>query len=278
MITERGLQGFSCARTGERHGFEVCEACADPCHPLPLLMAMSKQREIVDGVYSVTELSRPAQAVYLSRHFPYWVEPESQIFMLTGSAIHSVLETGHKHITNKAEHIVEAYSEIEFDLPNGHVKLRGTPDYYDVRGKTLWDYKNIKAYPAKKLKAATNLAWNAEDYFAQLNIYRAVFFPEAEHLKLECIIMGWTNQDGIRDGLRPIEQINVPMGSVADVTTWVKNRLDLFLLNEKDQTTIPLCAKADRWEDKSGKPLRCMKYCNASADCKQHKAWKDGVK
>ncbi len=271
MTCERGLQGFICPQGEGNTPFAFCEgACPDPCYPIPLLMAMSRQREIVDGLYSVTELSKPAQQVYLTRHNPWWVEPESQIFMLTGSAVHHVLEDGHKRITNKGDHIVEALNEVTIDTPLGPVRLRGTPDYYDVRRKILWDYKNSKSYPVRKLKNSGGLAWDSEDYFVQLNVYRTLFFPEAERLKLLCVVMGWTNQDMIRDGVRKIEEIDVPMGDMEEVREWVVRRLALFMENEQDPSTIPPCTKADMWVDKYNNPRRCAEYCAVNRVCPQY--------
>ena len=89
------LMGFKCQYGNV--SFDYCQhKCPDPCHPLPLLASLLSFRKVVPGVYSVTEILKPYQLIYLSRHNEWWATPESLIWMVSGSAAHSIIEEGVK--------------------------------------------------------------------------------------------------------------------------------------------------------------------------------------
>jgi hypothetical protein len=146
--------------------------------------------------------------------------------------------------------------------------LRGTYDYWDNPRKTIFDYKNSKVFPVKKMKEAEKAKdWRGDDYFTQLNIYRAFFKPEAEHLKLEVLVQGWTKRDGAA-GIKKIETIEVPIAPIAEVKAWVMNRLALIVAHEKG-TKYPACTQDETWNG-----VRCAEYCVASEFCGQFKGSK----
>jgi hypothetical protein len=252
--------------------FSACEDCQSRCHPLPVLMAMVEQREVVPGDYSTTEILRPLQAMYLSRHNDFYIAPSKYIYMLNGTAVHSVIEEGGKKIVNQDKHQMEQAFREEI-LPG--MFLTGRPDYYDDAG-TLWDFKNSKAYTVKKIKSASmnKVSWASEDYFAQLNIYRTYKYPEAKKLKLYFLVQGWTKME---TGISPVEIVDVPLAPMADVKLWVKNRMAKIWEIEKTGE-CPRCLLGDLWIRKDGVPVRCQEYCNASEKCTQFQEWKDGKK
>ncbi len=261
--------GFICPKSGGETLPEYCfKDCLEPCHPLPVIGAMVKNRGTEDGVYSVTEIIKPYQSIFLARHNDYYVTPESMLYMLNGSAIHAVLEWGGKHLDDT--HVSEGKNSVELTLPNGKVTLRGTFDYYDSARKTLWDFKNAKAYTVKKIKNAAKdgSGWD-EDYFTQLNIYRAYFCPEAEKLKLWMFVSGWSRRE---KDLEPVEQINVPVLPIEEVKRWVEFRLNNILEHENGGE-IPECPAKDRWAGANGVPMRCMEYCAVNKYCPTHKRY-----
>lgn len=245
----------------------TCQSCESRCHPLPVLMAMTEQRDKVEGRFSVTEILKPLRQIYLSRRADLLIDPMKQIFMINGTAVHGVIEDGMELIEDKTFHkSEEPFSE---EIMPGYI-LSGRPDYYDVRARTLWDFKNSKAYTVKKIKRAAEdkLPWIAEDYFAQLNIYRAYKYPDAEHLKLYFFVQGWTRKE---EGLKPIEQISVPLATVETVKLWVKDRFKKIAAIEEGREELPRCTKADIWMRADGVPMRCMEYCSAREICEQAK-------
>jgi hypothetical protein len=254
--------------------FSACEDCQSRCHPLPVLMAMVEQREVVPGKYSVTEILKPLQAIKLSRDNGYYIDPVKAIYMINGTAVHKIIEDGGRHISNLENHKME--EQFEEEIIDGYF-LTGKPDYYNcvfLEGDEgiLWDYKNIKVYPTKLIKSASinKVSWASEDYFAQLNIYKVFKYPTAKQLKLYCMVQGWTKRE---TGISPIEQISVPVAPPADVRLWIKNRF--HKIREMEMTgVIPLCLKGDYLKyhtTENGSPTRCAEYCNARDFCPQAK-------
>jgi len=212
---------------------------------------LRSERPVVPWKYSVTEIVRTPRIIYLSRHEDYYVAPEGNLYMLNGTAIHKVIEMGGKGLGE--EHRLESYDKTELDIGGEKVILAGMYDYYDGPRKILWDFKTTKAFQAGKLVAAQGGAWDSEDYFKQLNIYRAFFVPEAEQLKLWCLVQGWTKRD--RVGLT--EVIEVPLAPIQTVKDWVTARLEEIVRNEKDPETIRDCTDEERWM-RGTNPARCI--------------------
>jgi len=254
---------FTCPLYGRAEP-DTCQTCENRCHPLPVLMPMTEQRERKPGFYSVTEILKPLRQLILSRRADLLVDPMKQIFMINGTAVHSVIEDGLALIVDKDYHKVEeSFSE---EIIPGYT-LTGRPDYYDVRARTLWDFKNSKAFTVKKIKRAAEdrMPWNAEDYFAQLNIYRAYKYPDAEKLKLYFFVQGWTRKD---EGIQPIEQVSAPMATIETVKLWVRDRFKKIKAIE-DGGELPKCLNGDIWMRADGTPVRCAEYCQALSICEQ---------
>ncbi|MFA5431207.1 MAG: hypothetical protein WC329_08620 [Candidatus Omnitrophota bacterium] len=261
--------GFDPCPVYGRATFDKCDTCPSRCHPLPVLKAMMGNREVVPGKYSTTEILRPLQAMYLSRHNDFFIDPEKTIFMINGTAVHSIIEQGGAGLGNC---IIEKPFEVEI-APG--VFLTGKPDLYESDTSTLWDVKNSKAYTVKKhLKAvADKLPWLAEDYFMQVNIYHKYCFPEAKKLKLYFIVQGWTR----REEMKPIEQVSVPVATIAEVNLWVKNRLQK-IVDIESTGKPPECLTGDLWIRADGTPMRCAEYCNAKEFCPQAKRLMEKIK
>ena len=254
--------GFDPCPVYGRATFDKCDTCPARCHPLPVLRAMMGSREVVPGEYSTTEILKPLQAIYYSRRNEFYIDPEKTIFMVNGTAVHSVVEEGGKGL-DPEKHVIEKPFRAEI---HPGVFLTGRPDYYDAEMGTLWDFKNSKAYTVKKhLKAvADKLPWMTEDYFMQLNIYKTYGFPAANELRLYFFVQGWTR----REEMKPIEQVEGPIAPGAEVRLWVKTRLKRIMEAEANGKP-PECLTGDLWMRADGYPMRCMEYCNARDHCPQ---------
>lgn len=258
------MLGFKCPQGRGNVPFSFCEGeCPDPCHPLPLLAALLESRDVVPGVYSVTEILKPYQVIYLSRKYDHYATPESLIWMIAGSAAHGIIESGGRKLKDQKAHRVEVYNEVDLLF----VKSRGTYDYWDGPRKIIWDFKNSKVFPVKKLKEAAKAGdWQADDYFKQLNIYRAFFKPEAEKLRLECLVQGWDKRIAARDGLKKIETIEVPIAPIPLVKEWTIARLKNIVSFESGMIAPPPCTTEETWNG-----VRCAEYCPAADSCAQFK-------
>jgi hypothetical protein len=278
----------------------ACLFCKDRCHPLPVLMKMADVRWPKPGVFSVTEIIKPLQAIYRSRRCDIVINPMKSINAITGTANHAVIEDGlrvAKRELGRLEEIMAAgddaaerlrdvyvpefYGEKGFDFYHRAEEsfkeeiipgyfLSGRADYYDVMMAKLTDYKNSKAYTVKKTKRAaeSKVPWNAEDYFAQVNIYRTFLYPEAKKLELYFPVMGWNRNE---KEISEIEQISVPTATPETVRLWVKDRIKKIAEVEEGRVEVPRCPKGDLWLDRDGNPNRCMHYCVARETCPQAK-------
>ena len=259
-----GMVGFICGKDGSSVEFKYCfEKCPKKCYPLPLLYALAENRVLEDNVFSVTEILGPQQPARLKRTRAYFCKPTTRFWATYGTAWHSVVE---KYIDKCPPH---HRAEERFDARIGDVTLRGTFDYYD--GETLTDWKTMKVYPVKKLRAGD---WGSTTYGDQLNIYRHYGCPGAEKMQIVAAVKDWSLAAQAKDGIEPVEQIDVPMMKPKDIEDLVRKRLELHT----SPVDVP-CAVEDLWIQLSpksqyyNKPLRCMEYCEPSGKCSQFKKW-----
>jgi len=160
--------GFICPVTDESVTIgEHCVKCQVECEPLPLLAAMMDGvRAVESDVYSATELLKPRQCLYLERNHPYYSSPDSNLWSVYGTALHSVIEKGldkHNFPLFKNRYVYEEQFRVKV---NG-ATLRGTPDLYDTQTKTLWDWKTVKYYFTGKYLVEEK--WGESTYMEQLN-------------------------------------------------------------------------------------------------------------
>ena len=274
-----GTQGFYCPKTGAETPFEHCfNNCDRRCMSLPMLAAMANtSRATVDGVYHVTEILNPPQVVYLSRTKPYYAFPSSLVWMLFGTGFHTVMEKGHALLEEMGfGGRFEAEKNFKVEVVDG-VTLSGTPDLYDKQERTLYDYKTIKGYAVKLMKAGD---FSGNKYKDQLNIYRAYSCPEAERLVIEAVVKDWTGDMIFRDGVDQVEDIDVPIESVEATKEMVHNKIVIHELVRKTGT-IPPCTPEDQWVNTNprsknfGVPLRCKSFCPVNRVCPQYKEMMD---
>jgi hypothetical protein len=260
-----GLQGFKeCPRNFGDSGkvdFDICQhSCPDPCHPLPFLAAQLQSREVIPGVYSMTEVLKPYRIIHWTRHNSFWVAPGANVVMVSGSAVHSIIEEGGRLLDDQDAHKMEVRGDVKF----AGITLRGTYDYADLMRKKLWDYKNLGTFRVDDLKKflASDRAWYEDEYSAQMNGYRAFFWPEAEHLLLEVLVQGWT----ARSGHKRIEQFSLPVAPIDEVRDWFANRIKNILAHENGGE-IQDCTPEETWKYQN----RCKGYCHVSSVCPQFK-------
>jgi len=273
-VSELGFQGFVCPRGAGNVDVMFCiNSCRNRCLSIPMLVALAdNKREIEPKKYHVTEILDPAQIVWLSRTQPYWCSPLSMVWMLFGSAIHTIMEQGH----NKAVELGVAdrfICEHRFETEVGGCILTGRYDLYDTIDKTLWDFKSIKAYAVEKLLCGD---FTDSKYGDQFNIYRTYGCPDAEHIKMEAIVKDWS----MLAKMNPVEDIEFPLVDHDLVKEFARSRIELHEYSYKYEDAPP-CEDRDLWIPKSprsknfGIPIRCRDYCKVSGICPQWKKWKE---
>lgn len=269
-----GLIGFKCPSDGTQRSFSYCiSQCPRRCMSFPILLALSNStRETDPAVYHVTEILNPPQVVYLTRNNEFYSDPFSLIWGTFGSAFHTMIERALTERSESGEPCLYI-TEKNFKADLGIAFLSGTADLYDVSTDTLWDFKTIKTYAVKQLLAGN---FEGNKYKDQLNIYRAFAFPEAKHLFIEAIIKDWSQAVMNNDGIRPVEDIEIPIEPMADVIQKVGALVSEHVETQKSGKPRP-CTKEERWismnprSKNCGVPLRCRDYCGVSDLCPQYK-------
>jgi len=259
--------GFICPMTEQNVTLEEhCVKCQVECEPLPLLSAMMDSvRAVEKDVYSTTELLKPRQCLYLERNHPYYTSPDSSLWSVYGTALHSVIEKGLDKYNEPLFKNRYVY-EKQFRVKVNGATLRGTPDLYDTQTKTLWDWKTVKYYFTGKYLIAHK--WEESTYMEQLNIYRTFFFPEATRLKLKLLVRDH-NYRLKKECPTASVTVNVPIMDDMDVKWIVGQRLAESM---DDQLTghPPPCEEKDLWNG-----ARCRDYCGGKNFCNQYKEAQD---
>lgn len=270
------LVGFQCpSKLVIKPSFSYCiTTCSQKCMSLPLLLALMRDKDVEEGVYSITELPNPRQQVYLKRHNDYWINPFFSTFALFGTAVHSIIESQKEKIKAlelENTFIIEDRKRVDF---NG-VKISGRPDLYDAASKTLYDYKTIKAYAMRKMMDGE---FEDSSYALQLNGYRYFFYPEAEHLIIEAFVKDWSYAIMENSGMKPLERVEVPRLSDMEVAHEYQKLIDGHMKVER-AGKVPPCTKAEVWYNENprspqcGVPIRCRDYCEANSICKQYESF-----
>lgn len=273
-MSEVSFQGFACPRGQGNVPIEYClNACANRCLSIPMLVALyGEKREITPKRYSVTEILDPPQIVYLARNYPYWCSPLSMVWMLFGSAIHTIMEEGH----NKAVELGltdRFLCEQKFEAEIDGCILSGRYDLYDKVDKTLWDFKSIKQYAVEKLLSGD---FADSKYGDQFNMYRTFGCPEAEHIKMEAIVKDWSQQAK----MNPVEDIEFPLVDNLTVMHQAAFLLKTHVEAQEEGQWRP-CVDEELWIPQSprsknyGIPVRCRDYCKVSSICPQYAKWKE---
>jgi hypothetical protein len=229
-----------------------------------VLAALADDRGHEPGIFHVTEIFNPPKVVYLSRHENYYVEPESRAYVCFGTAYHLLMESGQLSlaklgITDHA--VIEQSFRAEIKTDQGTAILTGRADRYEPDTKTLWDYKTEKLYSVKKYLAGD---WEGVKHTWQLSTYRTFMFPEAERLRLSCLVKDHGYQAKVRDGIKAIVNVDVPIIQSGLIREVVASKIGILLQNEADPSTIRDCTPEELWGGK-----RCEEYCAVREFCLQ---------
>ena len=275
-----GLVGFVCPNTGNKIPFEQCfKECPNHCFDLPILLALSRARKVVPGVYSATEILNPPKVVHLQRHNAYFSKPESLIWATFGTSWHLMLEQQKIKIRElglEQDYIFENNGkpfQAQINTSAGVATLRGTPDLFHVPSKTLTDYKTMKYYyKVQYLLEKQNWSEGTEQW--QMNIYRVYCFPMAKNMKMVALIKDW-NQRLKAKGIPAIVKFDVPFIPDEVVKELVKSKIQYLLECEKDPTIIRDCTHEEKWITKKPPhlPLRCLDYCPVNEFCEWFQNW-----
>jgi len=261
------LSGFVCPLDGSRVEFSRCKYdCAARCIELPILLSLMESRDVVPGVYSVTEILKPPRIVNYNRQVAHYASPYDLMFMQLGTAFHTIVE-GQQDLCPGHTFERQLYFATEIDLGERKVTLRGTPDQYDDTTDTLTDYKTAGYYSVKLLMDGR---WDDSTYKLQVNLYRRHKFPNCKKMQLVMLIKDFSRKLK-HEGIPPLVTINVPWIPDDELDRETKVRLFDILDGEDDWRNSRDCTDEERWKHKkSGEFIRCEDYCLVKSDCPQY--------
>ena len=260
------LSGFICPLDQSKVAFRYCQYdCKSRCMELPILLSLMSSREVVPGVYSVTEILKPPRIVNYNRQVNHYSSPFDLMFMQLGTAFHSIVEGQRGQCPN---HLFERqlYFESPIDLGERTILLRGTPDQYDENTHTLTDYKTSGYFAIKMLMGGK---WDDSDYKAQVNLYRRHRFPDCKKMQLVMLVKDFSRKLK-HEGIPPLVTITVPFVPDDELDRETKIRLFDILDGEDDWTKSRDCMDKERWKHwKTGEMVRCEDYCLVAPECPQ---------
>lgn len=212
----------------------------------------SRKRTEVE--FSVTDITKPTQMVYLTRkHDDEIVLPaEEGIWMMFGSLLHNQLQ---QHAGNNA--LVEEKIRVNIPLEIRHdndiaerveFTLTGMPDHYtEDDGGTITDYKSTSVFSVKD--ALTNKG--KDEWTLQLNCYRYIMRHigfKVSKLKIVAICKDWRRSEASRDPSYPaaITTIDIPVMDDDEIENVIQSKLFLHYMAIKYHN-VPQCTDEERW-------------------------------
>lgn len=260
------LTGFICPLDSRRVNFDFCKYdCKSRCIELPILLSLMGSRDVVPGVYSVTEILKPPRIVNYNRQVAHYASPYDLMFMQLGTAFHEVV-AGNQDLSPGHLFEKQLYFEVPISVGGRTVTLRGQPDQYNEKTHTLTDYKTAGWYAVKLLMEGK---WDDSDYRMQLNMYRRYKFPDCKRMQLVMLLKDYSRKLK-HDGVPPLVTIDVPRLDDAEIDIAVKARLTDILAGESNWMDSRDCTAKERWVKKGGEPVRCVDYCLLKHECPQY--------
>ena len=202
--------------------------------------------------YSATALLKGIREVILERRHGDEIEQDvsDMIWMLFGTAVHSILE-------NQAEGATEL-KETYVEMPIGDYKVSGRFDLYDAATQTITDYKTCSVWKV--------VHKDFEDWKKQLLIYAAIMnytgFP-VKHGQIVAMMKDHSKSKAKFDPTYPqfpVLQIrfNFSDTDFEQINAFIRDRLKQIATAEKlPDDELPICTPEERFN--SGDKFAVMK-------------------
>ena len=259
IIENVGLQGVICGLDDKPKKTSSCLSCPlDVCDIPSMRSRLAGIFKTYENEYHVTDAIGPPLITKFKRENPYYVYPDSLMPMFIGTAVHEKIEAENWEGESPEEKLIreklgEGWHEVRGEYQLGPYKLVGTMDYVNRSKKLILDYKCLGAWKTRQLldKAANN---GDDEYFHQLNVYRAAFYPEAETLRLHVFLKDFSgNAQRMYKLDRQEYRVNVPIYDKEAALEKVRANIEQSRLPEPRS-----CTKEETWNG-----LRCKKFCPA---------------
>ena len=255
--------------------YKNCRMC-ERCMVLPVLKSVGKTRAWY-GKPSVTQLIKDTRQTYLEIKHDYAIDPQKSIASMIGTNSHSLMEGN----------VPNGYlSEVRFedDITSGQI------DAYDVKNKTLIDFKFFGAYriamalghrkrwvndgyyvrgankgkPKWKEVYEPNRVRDVLEISKQLSYYRYLMREhglEVKDIKVQMLIRGGLDKTAKSYGLDRMSYV-IRINGISDkwIRIYMKAKYDRLMKALETNEMPPVCK--DRWND-----LRCKDYCSVNEFC-----------
>ena len=260
IIEGVGLSGCLCVLDGKPKKVSTCLSCQlDVCDIPSMRSRLAGIFKTYENEYHVTDAIGPPLITKFKRENPYYVYPDSLMPMFIGTAVHEKIEEDAARLAHSDLGDHEVRGQYDF----GPFKLVGTMDYVNRSKKLILDYKCLGAWKTRQLldKAAKGEGMtycpskhpgDVDEYFWQLNVYRAAFYPEAETLRLHVFLKDFSgNAQRMYKLDRQEYRVNVPLYGIDESLDMVRANIEESLKDEPRNCTPEEC-----WQG-----LRCKKFC-----------------
>jgi hypothetical protein len=235
--------------------------------PEPIYQAIKADPYNAGGAnITVTQLIKPPRPVQLmKRHEDKITEDISgRLWATYGQFMHALLERGMP--AGQTEYILEKrlFSTFSNWLVSGQL------DLYENATQTLFDYKFVGAYAIKLALREGRTEWEQQlNCLAELA--RRNNLP-VKNIKIIACARDFSEKVEA-EGLLPITTINFQLWSPEQAAAWIEGRVAIHQeASLIDDNKLPLCTRAERWENNKGENKNCLRYCSARTVCDFAKA------
>lgn len=269
--------------------------------PNQLVRAIEKRNEIYEKSktgnehYSVTQLISPAYQTNLKIKHRNEIEEDvsDNIWMLFGSAMHSILENGAED---------NSFFEERLSFTFGETIISGAVDYFTE--SLLQDYKVTSIY---------SIIFNSrfEEWTQQLNIYRYLIFKnlgyDIKKMQVVAILRDWSKTKALQNNGCPknnVEVVDIPLWDYKKTESFIFDRIKAIennnpcsseekwskqttyaVMKEGRKTAVKVCSSNEEAESfinynkdknkmyieiRKGEDVRCKDYCNVNKFCEYY--------
>lgn len=212
--------------------------------PQPFVDAVSTEYRYTDKRYSATSLLKGVRETILQRRHQDEVEQDvaDMVWMIFGTAVHSVLENAKETETQLKE------NKIELEMPNGYT-LSGIFDLYDDSTGTVTDYKTASVWKV--------IYDEWDDYRKQLLIYaymlREMGF-DAHTGEIVALLKDHSKTKAKTDFTYPqhpvfVKRFEFGENDFDEIASWLDGRFrEIERCEALPDDGLPVCTAEERWE------------------------------
>lgn len=234
--------------------------------PQPFVDAVQSDYKPTPHQYSATTILNPTRQIILQRRYNDKITQDvaDMIWMLFGTALHSVLENSQEEETQfKEEYLKQDLGILDESLKG--FCLSGKADLLDVLRKRMTDYKTTSVFKIQKK--------DYEDWRKQLLIYSWLFIKigfEVDNAEIIALLKDWSSTKAKVDKTYPQLQVQKVSFKFSkkdfdEIEQFIINKFkELKQYEEVKDEDLPMCSMEERWN--TGNKYAVKKKANKRAD------------